>query len=886
MHVSRQSALFIVAPNNPKGRKLAWSNTGSIARISPDGLKVTFRVFVEDPKTGAWAPGKESPHPIHASNGSHFVHVQFSNLGHDLAVVDDVGLVHMFIAPTGLGRMHASTTDFAYDRAGRSGNDAVAGLHWLSVWPGEFKVSNIRIRQVSQFHHADRRQTPIVGPASKASGTWCVNIKTRDPNAPRIHNPSDGKGALIYVSRNSCLTLLYQQESGRWYAVQKDLGHTELSEESISHASFCDYGNRLLLVAHDEARRFHVFAISIEWNASHTARPNGQPSIRVNPSLSVVHLTGLECVTAQHSDLAKLTSLRVMPLTPDLLTDQHLPSPPTVVATFTQAALPLNNMQDLTERFTAVSRWQLEDSFPTMHGSFGSLKTNNTTPLTLAPNKFLQRLPDQITMKLVLTIKPLSYDTMLAFIMSDGSVEFRDRSTIGIIEPSMDLTTVASFPQAGFEHEGGLHNVDTAMSHDGAAMAYVQADGKLEGKVMTFRHGWNHGENDGIIDGNGLVEAAVICIAKQHMTLTLDNAATAETISLLPKDLSPGSYRLFFQQLARLMPKTYDTLSLDENKRQMTVLRDPHLPRALSAQLVIGTRPPAQAPTLPAQLAWAILNLKHASVSLMTTTGRADATPSLGADVVHSLQGIVRWSVDVFVSLLESLLTVERKTNKGVPAPQAVQEYISETKSTAFHLLLCSYSRTFLRYLAIYLGRYFKLQGQKIAVSHALLEKQQMIELARLGETLPFKLDAMLSLMVETEKSISEAYAHTKTSERSRAEIELIMLTECTLPPQLNEALTKLMTTTLPKLTPDLDMGKLFFWDTAWLRLTTRGSEEPRYDALRKTPLKEGAKLRRCRRCNSAMQDVAPTTEANLSLPPWLQAASRQCVCTCAWYLP
>jgi mediator of RNA polymerase II transcription subunit 16 len=280
------------------------------------------------------------------------------------------------------------------------------------------------------------------------------------------------------------------------------------------------------------------------------------------------------------------------------------------------------------------------------------------------------------------------------------------------------------------------------------------------------------------------------------------------------------------------------------------------------------------------------LNLKHASVSLMTTTGRAEATPSLGADVVHSLQGIVRWSVDVFVSLLESLLTVERKTSKGVPAPQAVQEYISETQSTAFHMLLCSYSRTFLRYLAIYLGRYFKLQGQKIAVSHALLEKQQMIELARLGETLPFKLDAMQNLIVETEKSISEAYTHTKTPERSRAEIELIMLTECTLPPQLNEALTNLMTNTLPKLTPDLDMGKLFFWDTAWLRLTTRGSEEPRYDALRKTLLKEGAKLRRCRRCNSAMQDVAPTTEANLSLPPWLQAASRQCVCTCAWYLP
>lgn len=98
-------------------------------------------MFVEESKTGAWAPGKESPHPIHAPDRARFVHVQFSSLGHDLAVVDDVGLVHLFIAPTGLGRMHVSASDFGFDRTGRSGNDAVAGLHWLPVWPAEFKVS-------------------------------------------------------------------------------------------------------------------------------------------------------------------------------------------------------------------------------------------------------------------------------------------------------------------------------------------------------------------------------------------------------------------------------------------------------------------------------------------------------------------------------------------------------------------------------------------------------------------------------------------------------------------------------------------------------------------------------------------------------------------------
>ena len=97
-------------------------------------------MFVEDPKTGAWAPGKESHHPIRAPEGTRFVHIQFSPLGHDLVVLDDVGLAHMFIAPTGLGRMHVNATDFGFDRTGRNSNDSVVGLHWLPVWPTEFKV--------------------------------------------------------------------------------------------------------------------------------------------------------------------------------------------------------------------------------------------------------------------------------------------------------------------------------------------------------------------------------------------------------------------------------------------------------------------------------------------------------------------------------------------------------------------------------------------------------------------------------------------------------------------------------------------------------------------------------------------------------------------------
>lgn len=129
-----------VAVNDRKGRKLAWSSTGSIARISPDGRKISFSVFIQDAKTGAWAPGKESSFPILAPDASRFVHLHFSGIGSELAAVDDVGLVHIYVSQTGLGRMAPCAMEVNHDRQGRGELDAVVGLHWLPLWPVEFRV--------------------------------------------------------------------------------------------------------------------------------------------------------------------------------------------------------------------------------------------------------------------------------------------------------------------------------------------------------------------------------------------------------------------------------------------------------------------------------------------------------------------------------------------------------------------------------------------------------------------------------------------------------------------------------------------------------------------------------------------------------------------------
>lgn len=110
-------------------RKLAWSNTGSIAQISPDGSRVTFRAMVHS-KTGAWAISHASKHAIEAPAGRIFVHIQFNGIGIELAIADDAGVVHMYtltgalsrMAPAVSGKLSRKTTDHAMN--------AVVGLHW------------------------------------------------------------------------------------------------------------------------------------------------------------------------------------------------------------------------------------------------------------------------------------------------------------------------------------------------------------------------------------------------------------------------------------------------------------------------------------------------------------------------------------------------------------------------------------------------------------------------------------------------------------------------------------------------------------------------------------------------------------------------------------
>ena len=83
----------------------------------------------------------DSEYPIDAPEASRWEHIQFSNLGTDLAAVTDSGHVHVYSLTGPLGRMHLAPEDVEPQEGRGNDGKVVVGLHWLPVSPAEYKVS-------------------------------------------------------------------------------------------------------------------------------------------------------------------------------------------------------------------------------------------------------------------------------------------------------------------------------------------------------------------------------------------------------------------------------------------------------------------------------------------------------------------------------------------------------------------------------------------------------------------------------------------------------------------------------------------------------------------------------------------------------------------------
>lgn len=709
-------------------------------------------------------------------------------------------------------------------------------------------------------------------------------MRQRDQNEPAVHHAADQRNAFLYVSRDASLTLMYQIE-GAWHTTSIKLENLAGSDEMLTHAALGEDGDHLLLVTHDLTQRFKLYKVAISWNPSNQTRPGGMQYTAVSPSLDIGHLTTVDSVAAQHADIASLSTLKIIPAAPNFI-EYGTQTFPTILAIFTRASLPSDPTQQPQESFSVISRWHLEMVTPTLHESFMKLKKSNSITSTQAPVTVLRRQEDIITNRIVTSVSGQVYNTMLCFPASDGTIEFRDRATMTSIEPYGESDSVSSLPQSGFEQMLTDHNLHVATSADGSGIVRQQTDGKLSVKAMGLRYSWQP-LDDGISDTSGLIEAAVVCAARQYAILAISQLANEENLALLPHDLSIELRTLFVEEVIKITNRTIDIAGHDPRQQLQMVLKEPFVPRAISAQLVVGTKPGSMERSVVGKFAYCFLNIRASSQLLAQMMSQQNNF--MRPDVLLSMRGAMGWASELLVYLASTLVEAAPKIHAAAgekPDASGVRNafqriLVDEGQNPTAHLLLNAMSRTFLRWLAQNVPRYLNVINRVLPAASSVSQRQQLQETYERGTSpqLPFKYIDFENLLQSIDVAVRKAYSTAGLASDKRGEIELQVMCQAQLPDELSTPLQTLLDEALPAFTAAADQSKLFFRDTKWLGIDSVASAR-NLDAIRKMPLSEEATARVCRRCGARMEDVDLRRS-----PQWLAGAQRSCVCGSGWWL-
>lgn len=723
------------------------------------------------------------------------------------------------------------------------------------------------------------KQGPYIDVGHKNGDRWNFQSRPRDSNSIRAHHPAEGRHALLHISRSSELTLLYQNEGQGWQSTSIHLDTVRSSLEFVSHAALGEDGADLLAVTYDHSLQLRLYRISINWNASQQSRGQGPVHTLVQPSLDVHRLTSSSDVRLQQADSGRLTHIRIVPATPEVV--QQGPTVPTIFGVFTHASSPSDAGQSQGS-YSTVVRWTVETFVPTLHESFKKLKPGSNANQVVNHVTVLRRQPDVVLHKAVISFESQMFDTLLAFGASDGSVEFRDRMSMDPLGPFGGSTeTVANLAQSGFDHLPSQQNIHMALSADGSAMAVVRINEEVAASNMAFTHGWQVIE-DGLNDNKPFVEAAAVCVARQYTYLCCSSISNDEPLALLPPNITPELRTLLLKTIFRIIGRTPDLATVEPGKQQMIVLKEPLVPRVLSAQLALATDPVSGMRSFPAQYAFAVLSLRLAGTACAQTLSRQDSTP----EIVHSLRGIIKWSTDLLIYIVGSLVRIKRESKDRGSLKDAFEQAVSTSGNVALHLLLCSYSRSLIRFQIMWTVKYFRTLQQVLPHSRLVAERQNLTAMLELTTQVPFRWPALDQMISEFDSNVRVTYGQSSLAADRRGEIEIDMTINGHIPDVLVPAFDALFDTILPKLTDDVDLGELFFWNTSWLGLASRQPPpgETTYDAITKLPLADNVPLRMCKRCGSEMEDVSHE-KLKEDRTVWFPHLQRHCLCLNYWVL-
>jgi mediator of RNA polymerase II transcription subunit 16 len=226
------------------------------------------------------------------------------------------------------------------------------------------------------------------------------------------------------------------------------------------------------IATYDKSHRLRVYKATFAWSQDATTDSNMKIAVEIQPLAFEDNCYPDPGDSSDHevtysTPSVALTHLEFLPAVQTHQMKQ--PLPPTVMAIFTPVSPANALVMDPTNQYhsssSTICRWVFKEVgpetrllpvFDLIHPIQGKPQTSTIPP---RKNPFLERQPDHYMQALVLSVDVLRRDTMFAFSLSDGSIEFRFRESLELASADGNNEEVHTFQQSGFAfpaHDPGI----------------------------------------------------------------------------------------------------------------------------------------------------------------------------------------------------------------------------------------------------------------------------------------------------------------------------------------------------------------------------------------------------------------------------------------------
>ncbi|KAM0626137.1 hypothetical protein ACHAPW_008456 [Verticillium nonalfalfae] len=641
---------------------IAWSKSGTIAYISPDGRSVQVRYLRADPKTGGWGLSEPTTvDAITASPSTPIVHLAWAaTSSNELAVIDAAGRVAILAFSVSLNRPFLTRK---WDADHADDLHAIAGCFWLPLASQHKNVrasslecglcaSTLTISQYHVFH----------GPAVKDATAYRYESSFIHAFGPWHPNPA--KSALLCVTTSGMLRLFWSQSNNKLEETTLELDSFSSSDDLITHASLHSDKNHMYVALATASRQLRLVRVSISWGPpqpDNKLPPSGQP---LNPTMTAKHLAISSWMPNGQSgnpidaSMTQISHIELLPSQLDNTGQNWVPMNVLVVRSYLPTTdSPFQEMQSV------IDRWEVgHEPSPALHPAFeqmGSRRNSSAGGNDKDPNR-LKRLDPVFINKVIVGMQTIHFGKAVCIAFSDGSVEYRDRFTMQETYNELSLDRVMTLNQVGFTFAEGTPCLQVAFSPTNCSVAQIQDDGQVKWNGLYYPLGDIGNSNQ--------------------------DAFTRDWVN----------------ELVRMLKVPVD---YSEEAHHEALVRNSSLQLCFSILNHLGFNGEFNPRSSSGKFAFLSLNIRNVVIlitiaSNTPTNMREKLNPLDEHEVIDALCGCAQWSVDLLAYLADSLFALlddPKFTELLQPRNYSeISNYLRSRADPSLQLLLCSATRGFL----------------------------------------------------------------------------------------------------------------------------------------------------------------------------------------------